>query len=109
MMMLIVLVTIMMSTNVYGDAANTAVYSGMTVTVIFMFGSNATSEDQLALTNVYFGDTITILSYTLDQGFCLIGRSDPPSTTVIGDAGYTLLYVPEPEKQNRTIQILYAG
>jgi len=81
----------------------------MTVTAIFMFGSIATSEDQLELTNVYFGDTITILSYTLDLGFRLIGWSDPPSTTLTGDGEYALLYVPDPEKQNRTIKILYAG
>jgi len=85
-------------TTVYGDATYTAVYSGIPYTVTFVIGSNATSGDQLVFTNVYYGDTITIPSFTLDTGFRLIGWSDPPSTTVTGDAEYVLLYVPNRDK-----------
>lgn len=79
-------------TTVSGNAIYHANYTAIEYTVIFYLGPNAHSDDQLIFDGLHYGDTITIPSYTLDEGYMLIGWSSPPSTTVTGDAEYVLLY-----------------
>ncbi len=80
------------STTVTGSATYTAQYAQNTYMVSFDLADHGTSGDTLVFNSVYYGDTITVPSVTVDNGWSFTGWDVTPSTTVTGTIVYTAQY-----------------